>query len=124
MIEDLTVTLFRPVGQRELDLIRERGMRAFPPRLPEQSIFYPVTNQQYAEQIARDWNTKDESSDYTGYVLSFVVEAEYLAQFPVKTVGAGEHSEYWIPAARLEEFNQHIVGKILIVAVYRSNERG
>lgn len=117
------VTLFRPVGQAELDLIRELGMRAFPPRLPEQPIFYPVTNQNYAEQIARDWNTKDERSDYTGYVLSFAVDAEYLSQFPVKTVGAREHAEYWIPAEELPEFNQHIVGKIQILAVYRDYER-
>lgn len=113
------IVLYRPVGQAELDLIRDSGMRAFPPRLPEQPIFYPVTNQRYAEQIARDWNTKDEHSDYTGYVLSFAVDAEYLSQFPMRTVGAKEHTEYWIPAERLEEFNEHIIGKIQILAVYR-----
>lgn len=102
-----------------MDLIRDLGMRAFPPRLPGQPIFYPVTNQLYAEQIARDWNTKDEHSDYTGYVLSFVVDAEYLSQFPIRTVGAKDHTEYWIPAERLQEFNQHIIGKIQILAVYR-----
>jgi len=117
------VMLYRPVGQMELDLIRELGMRAFPPRLPEQPIFYPVTNQQYAEQIARDWNTKDERSGYTGYVLSFAVSAEYLKQFPVKQVGDREHTEYWIPAEKLEEFNQFIVGKIQILAVYRAASR-
>ena len=42
MIE--SVTLFRPVGANELRLIEATGMRAFPPRLPEQPIFYPVTN--------------------------------------------------------------------------------
>ena len=31
-----TITLWRPVGPKELDLIRASGMRAFPPRLPEQ----------------------------------------------------------------------------------------
>lgn len=107
----------------ELDLIREAGMRAFPPRLPDQPIFYPVTNQHYAEQIARDWNTKDERSGYTGYVLSFGVDADYLKQFPAKQVGDREHTEYWIPAERLEEFNQHIIGKIEILAVHRSFER-
>ena len=113
------VVLYRPVGQAELDLIHDLGMRAFPPRLPEQPIFYPVTNQIYAEQIARDWNTKDEQSDYTGYVLSFAVDAEYLSQFPIRTVGTKDHKEYWIPAEKLQEFNQHIIGKIQIVAVYR-----
>jgi hypothetical protein len=28
--------------KKELDLIRESGCKAFPPRLPEQPIFYPV----------------------------------------------------------------------------------
>ncbi len=117
------VALYRPVGQAELDLIRDSGMRAFPPRLPEQPIFYPVTNQKYADQIARDWNTKDERSDFTGYVLRFVVDAEYLEQFPVRQVGDREHREYWIPAGELEEFNRHIVGKIEIVAVHKNVNR-
>jgi len=30
-----TVALWRPVGPEELALIRQGGMRAFPPRLPE-----------------------------------------------------------------------------------------
>lgn len=119
MVEAITVTLFRPVGQRELDLIRESGMTGFPPRLPEQPIFYPVTNQQYAEKIARDWNTKDESSGFAGYVLKFAVDAEYLSQLPVRRVGDREHTEYWIPAERLEEFNQHIAGKLEVVNAYR-----
>jgi hypothetical protein len=123
MVEIRTITLFRPVGQTELDLIRDSGMRAFPPRLPEQPIFYPVTNQGYAEQIARDWNTKDERSGFTGYVLRFAVETEYLSQFPEKQVGDREHREYWIPARELEEFNRHIVGKIQIVAVHRNIDR-
>jgi hypothetical protein len=50
------VTLWRPVGQAELELIRASGMRAFPPRLPEQPIFYPVLSEEYAVRIARDWN--------------------------------------------------------------------
>ena len=38
----------------ELALIEASDSRAFPPRLPEQPIFYPVTNEAYAAQIARD----------------------------------------------------------------------
>ena len=53
-----TITLWRPVGPAELRLIVEADYRAFPPRLPEQPIFYPVLNEAYATQIARDWNTK------------------------------------------------------------------
>jgi hypothetical protein len=70
-----TITLYRPVGQKELDLIAASGYRAFPPRLPEQPIFYPVLNREYAEQIARDWNAKDEKSGLAGYVLEFAVDA-------------------------------------------------
>jgi hypothetical protein len=49
-----TVTLFRPVGHKEWELIAQSGFSAFPPRLPEQPVFYPVLNEVYAEQIARD----------------------------------------------------------------------
>lgn len=61
-----TRTLYRPVGIAEYILIRESGFKEFPPRLPEQSIFYPVTNKAYAEQIASEWNTADEKSGTQG----------------------------------------------------------
>jgi hypothetical protein len=79
-----SITLFRPVGQKELDLISESGFTRFPPRLPEQPIFYPVLNREYAEQIARDWNTRDERSGFIGYVLEFEVGAGYLNRFELK----------------------------------------
>jgi len=111
-----STTLYRPVGERELALVRATGWRAFPPRLAAQPIFYPVLEQQYAVQIARDWNTRD---GRTGYVLRFAVDSAYLGQFPVRTVGSRIHREYWIPAERLEEFNRHIVGVIEIVGEYK-----
>jgi len=43
-----TTTLYRPVGQEELNLIRDGGYREFPPRLQHQPIFYPVLNEEYA----------------------------------------------------------------------------
>jgi hypothetical protein len=110
-------TLYRPVGQKEYELIQELGK--FPPRLPIQPIFYPVLNEAYATQIARDWNTKDKASGYVGYVLRFQVESEFLAEFPVEQVGATEHKELWIPAERLDEFNAAIVGPIETVAVFK-----
>lgn len=113
-----TITLFRPVGQKELDLIAASNYRKFPARLPDQPIFYPVLSRDYAEQIARDWNIKDERSGYVGYVLQFEVDAEYLRSFQVKTVGSSRHQEYWIPAETLEEFNQQIQGEIRIVAKF------
>lgn len=113
-----TVTLFRPVGQKEFDLIATAKYRKFPPRLPDQPIFYPVLTREYAEQIARDWNTRDERSGYVGYVLEFEVDAEYLRGFQVETVGSSRHQEYWIPAEKLDEFNRHIQGEIRVIATF------
>ncbi len=111
--------LYRPVGQQELDLIEELGFRAFPPRLPEQPYFYPVANREYAVKIARDWNTKDAASQFTGYVLKFEVPVEVLRRYPLRTVGASLHQAYWVPAGELEEFNRAIVGTIDVVAFYQ-----
>jgi hypothetical protein len=113
-----TVTLYRPVGLNELNLIRESEFKAFPPRLPEQPIFYPVLNEEYATQIARDWNAKY-NKDHIGYVTRFHIAAEYIQKYEVQTVGGSEHQEYWIPAENLEEFNRNIVGKIEVIAEFR-----
>ena len=109
------VTLYRPVGQKELELIRESGMRAFPPRLAHQPIFYPVLTEPYAIQIARDWNTKDAASGYAGYVTRFRVSAAFLARYPVQKVGSADALEYWVPAEELDEFNRQIVGQIEVI---------
>src|SRR5688572_15384971 len=111
-----TTLLFRPVGQKEFDLIRESKFTTFPPRLPHQPIFYPVLNEEYATQIARDWNAKSEEK--AGYVTRFRVRTEFLARYEVQTVGGSVHQEYWIPAEDLVEFNQHIVGVIEVVGEY------
>ena len=113
-----TTLLFRPVGQKELALIRESAFTSFPPRLPEQPIFYPVLNEEYATQIARDWNAK--TNDRVGYVTRFHVRTDYLSRFEVQTVGGSQHQEYWIPAEDLTEFNRNIVGKIEVIAEYRN----
>jgi hypothetical protein len=112
------ITLYRPVGQKEIDLIKESGYKAFPPRLNWQPIFYPVMNQQYAEQIALQWNTKDEFSGYAGYVTAFDLPENYLRQFPVQNVGGEIHNELWIPAEVLDEFNNNIIGEIRVVESY------
>src|SRR5579872_7003593 len=112
----LTKTLFRPVGIRELELILAAGSRAFPPRLPEQPIFYPVLNQEYAVEIARDWNAR--SAHRAGFVTRFEVEQAYVSRFEEETVGARRHTELWVPAEELAEFNSHIIGRILLVAAF------
>jgi hypothetical protein len=113
-----TTTLWRPVGQRELELIQEMDWRRFPPRLAGQPIFYPVLNEAYATKIARDWNTKDPASGHVGHVLRFEVDTDYLAQFPPQRVGGAGVDELWIPAECLPEFNDHIVGVIELSATY------
>ena len=113
-----TITLYRPTGPKELELVRDSSWTAWPPRLPGQPIFYPVLNEDYAIQIARDWNARDPSTGYRGYVTRFQVLAAHLARYDVKTVGSRVHQEYWIPADELEEFNRHIVGPIEVIAVY------
>ena len=107
--------LYRPVGQAEYDLIVQSDFTAYPPRLPEQPIFYPVLNERYARQIAEKWNQHSADSQYTGYVTTFEIDDTYIAQFPVQTVGAGYHQELWIPAEELDNFNCHIVGKITVI---------
>lgn len=116
-----TFTLFRPVGQGELDLIAASNFKSFPPRLPEQPFFYPVLTKEYAEQIARDWNTKDERSGFVGYVLEFEVDSEYLCRFDMRKVGSNKHLEYWIPAEELAEFNSHIRSEIRVISKFTSH---
>ena len=119
MAIDESTILFRPVGTKELDLIRQTGFTAFPPRLPEQPIFYPVLNEEYAVKIARDWNVKQEG---VGYVTRFRVRNEYLNRYEVHTVGSSTHLEYWIPAEELAEFNQNIVGEIEVIAEFLATD--
>lgn len=111
-------TLYRPVGQAEMDLIRASRFREFPPRLPEQPIFYPVLTEEYATQIAREWNTKDERSGFAGYVLRFQVRSDFLQKYDVHVVGSSRHREYWIPAEDLPALNANVVGEIGIVSEF------
>jgi hypothetical protein len=111
-----TITLYRPVGPRELELIEAAGWREFPPRLPDQPIFYPVTNEAYAIQIARDWNVKASGA---GFVTKFEVQAAYMQRYRIEKVGGAIHTEYWIPAEDLPEFNRNIVGPIVVIAEFR-----
>ena len=114
-----TVTLYRPVGPKELALIRESGFRAFPPRLPEQPIFYPVLTEEYAVKIARDWNVKASGS---GYVARFAVRSAFLSCYEVRNAGGSQHQEYWIPSEDLPQFNENIVGLIDVIAEFHGDD--
>lgn len=111
-----TVTLYRPVGPAELALIEASAFKAFPPRLDEQPIFYPVLNEQYAREIASSWNVRETGA---GFVTRFEVDAEFVRRYEVQTVGARVHQELWVPAEELALFNEHIVGLIEVIATYR-----
>lgn len=116
-----TITLFRPVGPEELALIELSGWKAFPPRLPDQPIFYPVMNEEYAIQIARDWNVPASGS---GFVTRFAVDTGFLSRYTEQVVGGAMHRELWVPAEELEEFNQHIIGLIEVTQSFLSSRNG
>jgi len=119
MIE--TVTMFRPVGKNELALIEESGFTAYPPRLPDQPIFYPVLNEGYARQIAKTWNSRL-NDDKEGYVTRFKVKKSVSDKYQPEIVGGKEHEEIWVPAEELKDFNAAIVDKIEVIAKYAHDE--
>jgi hypothetical protein len=108
--------LYRPVSLQELQLIYDSGMKAFPARLPQQPIFYPVLQLEYARQVASSWNVKN--GQFAGYVTQFKVEDEYIGQFEEHTVSGTQYQELWIPAEKVEEFNEHISGHIKVLEAY------
>jgi hypothetical protein len=118
-----TTTLYRPVGQKELNLIVESNYKTFPPRLEFQPIFYPVLNEEYATHIAREWNTKDQASGFIGYVLRFHVRSDFLNKYEIQKVGSATALEYWIPAEELNTFNENIVGKIEVISIYKASSQ-
>ncbi len=108
--------LWRPVGLKEMGLVFDSGMSTFPPRLPEQPIFYPVLNQDYAEQIARNWNTQEE--DAAGYVTHFELPDSFSGRYKRHLVGGTMHEEWWVPAEELAELNRAILQPITVEAAF------
>lgn len=116
-----TITLWRPTGPEELALVEASGWRAWPPRLPDQPIFYPVLTEEYAIMIARDWNVPASGA---GYVTRFAVQRDFAARYPVRQVGGRDIRELWVPAEELAEFNAHLVGRIEVVHEFRASPTG
>jgi hypothetical protein len=112
-----TMTLWRPVGPAELSLVRKSGWRVWPPRLPDQPIFYPVLNEAYAIKIARDWNVPASGA---GFVTRFDVEADFAHRYPVQQAGGRNIVELWVPAEELQEFNAHLAGPIEVVREFHA----
>jgi hypothetical protein len=119
-VNDETTILYRPVSPKELALIVASDYREFPPRLPEQPIFYPVLNEEYARQIAREWNV---SASGAGYVTRFALKNDFATRYPAQKVGSSIHQELWIPAEELAEMNRNIVGAIEVIAEYIAEAR-
>lgn len=115
MVDKDTVTMYRPTGAKEIDLVRQSGYRRWPARLIHQPIFYPVTNREYAIQIARDWNAKETGF---GCVTRFEVLKSFADRYLIKIVGARQHAEWWIPAEDLEAMNDHVVGLIEVIDTF------
>ena len=95
--------------------MKESGFKKWPPRLPEQPIFYPVTNEEYAKEISTKWK-KEESK--VAYVTKFKVKKEFMDRYKIQQVGGNNHTEWWIPTEDLEELNANIVGLIEIIGEY------
>jgi hypothetical protein len=110
--------LYRPTGIAELKLVAGSGWVAWPPRLPDQPIFYPVLTIDYARKIARDWNAHDAFSGFIGFVTRFEVAGGFASRYPVQLAGGRSHEEIWVPSEELSEFNRHIIGRIAVVEAY------
>lgn len=119
MGKEKTITLYRPVGPREYDLLVQSKLKKWPPRLPEQPIFYPVTNEKYAQEITAQWNLPQHG---VGYVTKFAVREQFMERNEIHKVGARHHTEWWIPAEDLEEMNANIVGTIEIISEFRKRK--
>ncbi len=83
----------------------------------EQPIFYPVTNEKYAKEIATQWNIKDSG---VGYVTKFQVKKIFMNNYKIEQVGASHHMEWWVPAEELNQLNDNIVGLIEVIGEYRN----
>jgi hypothetical protein len=113
-MNDQTVILYRPSGPVEFALVKQSGFKRWPPRLQEQPIFYAVTNEEYARQIAERWNVTESGA---GYVTRFYVRKAFIDRYDIHKVGGRIHTEWWIPAEDLEELNDNIIGFIEVISV-------
>ena len=107
-----TLTIYRPTAPKELALVEASGNLRWPPRLPDQPIFYPVTNEAYAIEIARDWNV---AASGAGFVTRFEVRKDFMERYDIHQVGAAHHAEWWVPAEDLEALNDNIIGTIEVI---------
>jgi hypothetical protein len=112
-----TITLYKPVSQKELDLIKKSGWKAFPLELKEQPFFYPLMKDAYSAQISKECTTPAYS---IGYITRFEIDVEFVSRYKVRHIGPSRQQELWIPPEELNEFNQHLSGVIEVVGTVTS----
>lgn len=111
-----TMVLCRPVNGLEYHLIRQLSNNSFPPRFEHQFIFYPISNEEHAAKIAKEWSVEDNT---TSFVVRFKVRTAYISMFDLYTVGNKEHQEYRISSSDMDRLNRNIVGQIETIHVFR-----
>lgn len=108
------MTLYKPVGKRELALIERSGWSRFPPRLKNQPVFYTAICEDEAMQYAQQ-----SAGDDTGYVMRFHVRKDYINKYRTDHANDNSHDELSVPLHALEEFNNNIIGLIELAMVVR-----
>ena len=114
-MEEEVIVLYQPTVPCELKLVEQSGYKKWPPRLPGQPIFHPLTNEQSAIELASTWN-KDTD---VGYVTRFAVKKSFICKYRVSEAGISQNKEWWVPAEELEELNKNIVGLIEVIGEFR-----
>jgi hypothetical protein len=78
-----------------------------------------VLNEEYARQIAKEWNVP---ANGAGYVTRFAVRNSFVEKYAPRQVGAAVHQELWIPAEHLSEMNRNIVGLLEVIAEFKAEQ--
>ena len=81
-----------------------------------------MLTQDYADAIARNWNSTDPKHNHVGFVTRFQIRNEFLSNYEIQTAADKSTLEYWIPAEDLDSFNDNIVGTIELIAEFRNGQ--
>ncbi|MCQ2408197.1 MAG: hypothetical protein MJ065_06670 [Oscillospiraceae bacterium] len=110
--------LYRPLISEEYRAVEAMGFEGFPPRSEEQPLFTALLSEEGATQIARHMRISKATENFI-YVVSFIVDDAYIRQFPVQHAKERERQALWIPADEVEILNQHLIGRIRLLASYQ-----
>jgi hypothetical protein len=111
------IILYKPVNQKELDLIKQSGWKGFPIRGGEQNIFYPVRDEAYTAQITKEWNVPAYG---VSYIVRCKVSNEFVNKYKIAKVGALRLNELLVPSEEMEEFNTNILEPIEVIGSINS----